>query len=167
MSVAVRYKGGVLVPLHPHYAETLFKENETYLIGIDKPRSTRHHKWFFAELDNIHHNLPDHLRVAYPNPETLRMYALALSGQCEKTTVACQDEAAAIALAAQLAPVVRHSNYQFLVQDENTVTIYTVDSQAYRKMNKEQFTESARKVLDTIYQMIGWENAKTQTPESG
>jgi hypothetical protein len=115
-------------------------------------RSREAHNHFFACVQRGFDNLPDEIREKLPTAEVLRKWALIKTGfRHEKTIVAANEmQAAAIAAWAK-----DGDSYCVVVVHGCAVTSYWAKSQAELAMDRREFSESKRAVLEAISELIG------------
>lgn len=150
------YEGeGHFGPASQHWARLADKHfGEGEIVRMEKHEQTsvasRGH--YFATIADAHANLPDDLAIQFPNPESLRKYALIKAGYCDQHTFVCTSKAEAQRLVAFLKPV---DEFAVVVAKEATVTRYTAKSQSSRAMGKKDFQVSKDRTLEIISGMLG------------
>lgn len=153
--ILCRWSGEAFEPASPHwkkYADLHFASDTLYPLEVREERSYASHRAYFAQINEAHHNLPDHLLQLLPTPEHLRRYALIKTGHCDERSIVCASRAEAVRVAAFVKPM---DEFAVVVTQGAVVTVWTAKSQSFRAMNKEKFRESANAVLDFIPTLIG------------
>ena len=123
------------------------------LSGLASQRTQASHNHQFAEIADMWQTLPESMaNLPYAqSPETLRKHALIARGYCDVATVDAGSKAAAVRVAATMAPIAtRAHGYAIVKADGPLVRIYTPHSQSYRSMGKALFNESKAATLDWI-----------------
>lgn len=145
----------VFVPATPMAlvrCQKTFAIGARYMLAESQERSGKHHRYFFAALNEAFQNLPADRAAQFPSMEHLRRYALIKAGYCDSHVLVCDSEAEAEKVAKFMEPL---DEYGIVLAKGDTVVRYTAKSQNYRSMNKEDFRRSAEAVLDVVSSMIG------------
>lgn len=156
--IACRWDGESLIPLgrFARQADQTFVIGQTYNMVEHEERSSATHRHFFAAINEAWQSLPEHVSDRFPNPESLRKYALIRTGYCDTQSLVASSRAEAVRLAAFIRP---SDEFAVVTVEGATVTRYTARSQSMRAMGKADFAASKDKVLDFIAGLIGVEPA--------
>lgn len=117
-------------------------------------RSTESHNHYFAAIHEAWINLPETVAGEFPNPESLRKYALIKAGYCTVKKVACLTASAANELTTYLLSI---DSFLLCEVYGNVATVYRAQSQSMKAMGKKEFQKSKQAVLDILSSMIGAE----------
>lgn len=127
--------------------------DEHYVIGQPydlaelRARSAKSHSHYFAVLHELWETLPEALAAEFPSPEHLRKFALVRCGFADETAIACASPDAALKLSAYLR---KSDGYSVISVTNNTVRVWTAQSQSARDMGAATFQQSKQAVLDFI-----------------
>ena len=125
---------------------------EVYRMDIREERSEASHRHYFASIREAWLNLPEHMAEQVATPEHLRKFALIKAGYRDERVIAAESPEEAQRLKAL---VRSYDDFAIISVDGNTVTVLTAKSQSMRAMGKKEFSESKKKVLDIISNLIG------------
>ena len=166
--IRARWNGDALVPSGHSLAmaRQLMEPGDTVIVEIDHPRSPQTHKHQFAEIADAWRHLPESLQDKpwAVNPETLRKYALIVTGYRNTYQIDCGTKASAdrVGKALQAAEAGKHG-FAIAQAKGPVVTVWTPESQSMRAMGGKRFQESKQKVLEWIADLIGVPVDKLQT----
>lgn len=146
------WDGEAMVPLSPRLADRQYVVGEQYRLAVEQERSQASHNFYFAAVHDAWMNLPVDVAVEFANDTHLRKHALIKAGYCNKKSILCASNAAAIELAAYIKTF---DEYAIVTIEGRMVTIFTAQSQSKAAMGKVKFEESKTKVLDIVAGMIG------------
>lgn len=149
------WDGESFAPASPYWqrqADEAYTVGETYRLAPYEERSWRSHQHYFACINDVWQNLPEHLVDQYPTSEKLRKHALIKTGYHDSRSVACASAEEAERVAAFIRPI---DDYAVVTIRDNVVTIYTAKSQSMRAMGKATFQKSKDDVLGILANMIG------------
>jgi hypothetical protein len=93
--VTMQWDGEAFKPVNDFWAkrcDKLFVIGERYAIVEHHERSMASHKHYFSLIAEAWLNLPEKLAGEFPNPESLRKYALITAGYCTGNKIVCRDE---------------------------------------------------------------------------
>ena len=107
---------------------------------------------FFAQLRDVHANLPGHLRQRWPSTETLRKHALIAAGHCDVMTVAAGSKAAVEPLMKAFQAM---DGYSIVEPTGTILTIYRARSMSRKHLLRPQFHEVAEKCFAWIETQTG------------
>jgi tRNA U34 2-thiouridine synthase MnmA/TrmU len=134
-------------------ADETFVVGQLYRLVEHQDRSQVSHSHFFAVMNEAWQQLPEHLAERFPDPDSLRKYALCRTGYAEIDTVVCPSKAMAVTLMKQIA---RRYDYAAIDrQDGTSVMFFTALSQSHRAMGAKKFQESKQSCLDFVASLIG------------
>ena len=142
------------------HAKRLDKEltiGEVLAWGEIKERSKTSHDHFFALIDDLWGTLPEHLAMDFPNPITLRKFALIKTGYCTMQRLVCRDNHEAIVACGMFAAM---EEYTICEISGSVVTVWKPESQKYKAMGGERFQKSKTACLEFISQLIGADATK-------
>lgn len=139
-------------PSFQRQADDLFCIGETYTLAPVEDRSAASHRHYFAAINEVWQNVPEHLAGEFPTAEHLRKKALIRAGYRDERTFVCSSKAEAVRLAAFLRPV---DDYAIVSVSGSTVVQWTAKSQSMRAMGKADFQKSKDDVLEALADMIG------------
>jgi hypothetical protein len=122
------------------------------LIGGDYMSADPMRRMFFAAMRDAWDNLPDGLRIRFPNAEVLRKTALISIGYCDVMTVVAGSKSAAPEIANAFKA---RDQYCIAIANREVVTIYTAKSMARRALLKKDFREVADKVFHWVHEQTG------------
>jgi hypothetical protein len=137
-------------------ADKRFVVGEHYRLAEHNDRSTAAHNHYFAAVNEAWESLPDDLLTEYPSPEHLRKKMLVKAGYADERSIVCASKAEAQRVAAFTKPM---DDYAVVVVREAVVRVYTAQSQSYKAMGKQVFSESKEKVLEAISALLGTERS--------
>jgi hypothetical protein len=121
-------------------------------ISGDYMSADKSRRYFFAALRDAWSNLPDGMRIRFPNAEVLRKTALISIGYCDVMTVVAGSKTAAVEVANAFKA---RDQYCIAIANRDVVTIYTARSMARRVLLKKDFLEVADKVFHWIAETTG------------
>jgi hypothetical protein len=121
-------------------------------IGGDYMSADPMRRRFFAALRDAWANLPDGMRIRFPNAEVLRKTALISIGYCDVMTVVAGSKSAAVEVANAFKA---RDQYCIAIASRDVVTIYTARSMARRALLKKDFIEVADKVFHWVHEQTG------------
>lgn len=149
-----RWTGEAMVPLKgfAQRCNEAFSVDGTYRLEAREERSLRTHNHFFAAVNDAWLNLPEDLVERFPTPEHLRKWCLIKAGFREERSIAAGSAQEAERIAAFVRPM---DEYAVIVVRDAVVTVYTAKSQSYKAMNKQEFSEAKRAVLDQCGELVG------------
>jgi hypothetical protein len=153
--VTMQWDGEAFKPVNDFWAkrcDKLFVIGERYAIVEHHERSMASHKHYFSLIAEAWLNLPEKLAGEFPNPESLRKYALITAGYCTGNKIVCRDEDEARAMILLVASM---DEYAVCDSKGPVVTIWRAKSQSLKAMGKKDFQISKDKVLNVISQLIG------------
>lgn len=119
-------------------------------------RSKASHDHFFACVNEAWKNLPEDIADDFPNPESLRKWALIKAGFCSETRIVCANNSEAMTLATKAKAM---DKFALVAIDGKAVTIWTADSQRKDAMGRQQFQEAKERALHVISALIGTDAA--------
>jgi hypothetical protein len=146
------WDGESLVPKLPRIADRHYVIGETYRMAPMEDVSTQSRGHYFAALKEAWQNLPEDQAERFPDPETLRKYALIRTGFRDERSLVCSSKAEAERVAGFIKA---RDQYAVVVVKAATITEYTAKSQSARAMGKEEFQRSKQAVLDYVATLIG------------
>lgn len=126
-------------------AQSRYGEGEVVPLDVANPRSRASHDHFFAVVGEAWATLPETMKDRFPTSESLRHYALCMSGHCDVETFVASSRAEAL----RLASFVRKGEVIVTV-DGPTVTRLTPHSQSQKAMGGRVFQQSKADCLDVI-----------------
>lgn len=135
--IPCRWTGEEFVPL-PRFGRLV---NEEYVVGevyhmvMEKERSPKSHRQFFAIIKDVFDSLPEH-ETRWPTAEHFRKWALIKAGYCDMQTFPCASKAEARRWAAILGSV---DAYAIVVPKATIVIKYTARSIAWANMGHRDF----------------------------
>ena len=150
--VIFEWDGEHMVPL-PRFHNLVndqFVVGQTYKLAEVEDRSMRSHNHFFAAVKDGWMNLHEDYADRFPDPESLRKWALIKTGYRDERTIVASSKAEAQRIAAFTRPMDQHA---VVVVREAVVIVWTAQSQAVRAMGRERFQQSKTAVLDEIAKM--------------
>ena len=159
--IRCRWNGEALLPVG-HYGLSAAREQmqpgDTVIVEIDHPRSPNTHKHQFAEIADAWQHLPENIQDKpwAVNPETLRKYALIVTGYRNTYQIDCGNSRGAerVGVALQAAEAGKHG-FAIAQVKGPVVTVWTPESQSMRAMGGNRFQESKSKVLEWVADLIG------------
>lgn len=156
-----RWSGEAMEPLPRFHnvANAKFVVGETYALDEVHERSTASHGHYFATLNDLWRNLPEHQAERWPTVDHFRRWLLIKAGYRDERTLVCASKAEALRLAAFVRPM---DPYAVVVVRDAVVTVLTAKSQSYRAMGRKDFQESKDAVLGFAAEVIGVELSSSQ-----
>ena len=127
---------------------------ERYRLSEAEDRSHASHAHYFACINEVWKNLPDHLAVLHPDAEHLRKWALCRTEYHIDRKVACSSEQEARRIAAFLRPT-DYREYVEISVSGNMVIERKPKSQSMKAMGKIAFQDSKDAVLNVLSELIG------------
>lgn len=152
MALAFRWDGDAMVPLRPKLADAEFVVGEIYLLDAVHERTINSHRHYFVALAESWRNLPEDQADRFPTVESLRKYALIMTGWRDERTLVAGSKSGAQRLAAFIKPLDEHA---VIVVRDFVVRVWTAKSQSLKAMGKADFTKSKGDVLSFVADMIG------------
>lgn len=159
--IRCRWNGEALTPVGPYglsAARELMDPGDTVIVEVDHPRSPATHNHQFAEIADAWRHLPEALQQKpwAANPDTLRKYALIVTGFRNTYQIDCGKKAAAdrVGAALEAAEAGKHG-YAIAQVNGPVVTVWTPQSQSMRAMGAKEFQRSKSAVLAWIAEQIG------------
>jgi hypothetical protein len=122
-----------------------------YVVEIKEIRSGASHRHFFACVREAWANLPEAIALRHPSPEHLRKHALVKTGFADERVIVCSSNIEATKLAAYIRAL---DDYAVISVNDNVVSSWTAKSQSQTAMDKDQFNESKRAVLDYLATLL-------------
>lgn len=151
----LKYEGGGMFRcLHPNRIK--LAPGDVHGWSLSEHRSAKSHDHFFAVVNEAWKNLPEELADDFPNPETLRKWALIKAGFCSETRIVCANNSEAMTLAAKAKAM---DKFSLIAIDGKAVTIWTADSQRRDAMGRQQFQEAKERAIDIISTLLGTDAA--------
>lgn len=133
-------------------ADAELAEGETMKWEIAQERSGASHRHYFALIEEAWANLPEGMAEDFPNPDSLRKWALIKAGFCTVVKIVCEDQ--------NEANTAKHSmlngteGYKICTVSNNVLTIYTAMSQRKKAMGAEAFQKSKDATLQIISELL-------------
>ena len=115
-------------------------------------RSRRSHDHYFASVGEAWKNLPEGLAARFTSADHLRKFVLIQTGHRDEAVYVCKFKTEANRLAATLSDL---DEYAVIVVDGTLVTRWTAKSQSYFNMNRKEFQQAKRDVLEYLADMLG------------
>jgi hypothetical protein len=150
--LAFRWSVIAMMPLAPRATDQAFEVGRRYWLENVSPRSPATHNHFFALVSEAFDNLPEHLATRFADPDSLRKYALCMTGWRDERSIVCASKAEARRVAAFVAPM---DAYAIVSVNEAMVVVWTARSQSMRAMGKRDFQRSKDDVLSYLATLIG------------
>lgn len=150
--IPARFMGGAWVPL-PRFARVVaehYIENEIYHLVVEKTRSPKSHRQFFAIIGDVFDNLPEH-ETRFLTAEHLRKHCLIKAGYADVATVLCASAAEALRWAPIIAAM---DTYSIVVPRGSVVTRYTAQSIAWANMGHLDFQACKDAVFRILADLI-------------
>lgn len=149
-----------LVPV-PRFAELFRRQypegdsaDHQYPMVPVEPRNMKMHGHYFATLNQMYENLPDHVAKRFPSVEHLRAWALVQTGFCDERSIICDDQTMAQRLAAFIRTTLGLAVITIGKADNDpkkrVVHVFTPKSQSVALMSAEEFKASKDAVLDLV-----------------
>lgn len=135
-----------------------FVVGQGYAMDQVHQRSLASHGHYFAELNEVHQSLPDHLEEKFPTVEKMRKHALIRTGYCNTTTHSFSGFGDAKTFEAAInhySKAFRADDYQIVIREGCIVTVYQAMSQDMSSMDKQTFEASKDAVLNWCHSLIG------------
>jgi hypothetical protein len=147
------WTGDGFVPARGYAARAArdFKPGEAYTLEVREDRSPHMHRHYFAAIAEAFANLDERVTNRLKTPEHLRKWALIETGHYDETITDCGSHEVALRMAAFTR---RKDDYSEIIVRGNLLCERTAKSQSVRVMNKEDFKQSSRDVLDLLSDMI-------------
>lgn len=133
-------------------ADEQFVVGETYMLEQVAERSQQDHRHYFAWLNEVWRNLPEHLDGKWSDVERLRKWALCATGHCQVITHTFRTRKEAEKFMAETA---RQDDEVFLERIRTRVIERRAKSQSYSAMTKTEFRKSKDDVINLLTKMIG------------
>jgi hypothetical protein len=152
--ILMTWTGDNMVPCGPYWAKRADAQwvvGERYLVEVKHERSQSQHRMYFASVNQIWQNLPDHLSEKFKNPDALRRAALIKCGYCDQRSIVARSKAEAERMAAFMAPL---DPYSVIAVENATIVILTARSQSHKSMGAAQFKQSMDRTLDYLASLI-------------
>lgn len=152
--IPCQWTGDSFVPLPRFRAEAdkRFVVGQNYILDEIEMRSAAAHRRFFACVNEAWSSLPETAHERFPNPDSLRKYALIRTGFYDSDSIVCSSAAEARRIATFVRP---RDEFVVVTVDAATVTRYWAKTQNMRAMGKDQFNASADAVLNFLAEMLG------------
>lgn len=155
-TIVATWNGKAFVPIRTmlQTCEKSYKEGERVALDVIEERSAASHRQYFASVREAWLNLDEEASARYPTPDHLRRWGLIKSGWCKETTFVLDTPEHANRNAAFLRGL---DDMAVIVVKGNVVKMYIAKSQRMGRggMNKEQFEQSKRDVLEILSGTIG------------
>lgn len=156
------WNGEHMAPLNEHWsrrADAAYVVGETYNLVCHEERSSKSHRYFFANVNELWHSLPEHLSAEFPTPDHLRKRALIRTGFRDQRSIVCASKAEALRVAAFIAPI---DAYAEISVSGAVVVHLTAQSQDLKSMDRKRFRESADAVIAWISDLVGVKPAEAR-----
>ena len=153
--IPARFVDGAWRPL-PRFARVVaehYVAGEIYHLVVEKTRSPKSHRHFFAIINDVFENLPEH-ETRWMTAEHMRKWALIKAGYADIATFPCASAAEALRWAPILAAA---DSYAIVVPRGSVVTRYTAQSIAWANMGHLDFQELKDKVFRILSDLIAVE----------
>jgi hypothetical protein len=149
------WTGDTLTPLRvsTKLANEKLVVGQRYVAELHEPRSEASERHFFAVLKELWLNLPEGNESRFPDPETLRKFALVATGHCTVNQYVATTKAEAARLCASLEK--EAPQYSVVSLNGLVVTVARPLSQSRKAMGKEQFQKSKDDVLGWVGNLVG------------
>jgi hypothetical protein len=150
------WRDGAFWPLRNFHnvAAAHYGEGEIVPLAPWEDRSTTSHNHEFAWLKDAWLSLPDALSDQYPNPESLRKWALIRAGFYDEQRIDAGTNAAALRVAAGVKSF-PGEGFSAVVVRGPLVVIRRPKSQSRRAMDAKEFQASKQGVIDAVSDLIG------------
>lgn len=132
-------------------ADAELAEGETLKWEIAQERSGASHRHYFALIEEAWANLPEGMAEDFPNPDSLRKWALIKAGFCNMVKIVCANNLEAV-LASNAMRMA--DGYRICTVSENVVTMYWAQSQRKKAMGAEAFQKSKEATLQIISELL-------------
>lgn len=154
-TLGVWWTGDTLTPLRvsTKLANEKLIVGGRYVAELHEPRSEASERHYFAVLKELWLNLPEGNEIRFPDPETLRKYALVATGHCTVNQYVATTKAEAARLCASLEK--EAPQYSVVSLNNLVVTVARPLSQSRKAMGKEQFQKSKDDVLGWVGNLVG------------
>lgn len=153
--IIFRWNGEAMEPLNKTWAKRADLEyvvGELYRMQECNERSLISHSHQFAWIKDAWFNLPEHLAMEYPSPESLRKRALIQAGFYDETIIDAGSGAAAIRVATAIRAI---DDFALVFVRGVYVIRRTAKSQSRRAMDKNEFQASKNGIIEVISNLIG------------
>lgn len=128
-------------------------EHEYPMIPVE-PRNMKMHGHYFATLNEMWENLPDHIQKRFPSVDHLRAWALVQTGHSHERLFVCDDQTMAMRLATFIRTMMNLAVITISKADDNPkkriVHVFEPKSQSVALMSQEEFKASKDAVLDLV-----------------
>lgn len=147
------WTGDGFVPARGYAARAAreFKPGENYVLEVREERPPATHRHYFAAISEAFNNLDDRCTDKLKTPDHLRKWALIETGHYNETITDCGSQEVALRMAAFTRQI---DDYCEIRVRGPLMCVRHAKSQKLRSMDKEQFKESSRAVLDLLSDMI-------------
>lgn len=139
------------LPRHAKECDAKYVIGARYFVTVEEIRSEPAHRSFFASVKESWASLPEDQAERFPSADHLRKFALIKAGFCQRRDVVCANNNEALRLAALIKSL---DSYSLTTVSERAVSTWTADSQSYRAMGKQRFTDSQNAVRDYIAALL-------------
>ena len=157
------WDGRVMTPQYPGVAARQYEVGETYTLEQREDRSINSHRAYFAQINEAHATLPEHLSERWPTPDHLHRWLLIRAGFYDERSIVVASKAEAVRVAAFVRPL---DSYAIVIAKEAVVSVFTAKSQSYKAMGRAEFQRSKDATLDELAALIGVER-ETLAKEAG
>lgn len=140
------------LPRFAQYCDQELVIGERYRLEVIEERSAKTHRHYFAALKEAFDNLPDAVAQNFSDVESLRKFALCMTGYCNDFAIACASAAEA---RRTLVTVKNLDSFAVATIDGSIVRVRTAKSQSTKEMGKEAFQASKSAVLSYVAGMLG------------
>ncbi|PZQ59257.1 MAG: hypothetical protein DI570_16485 [Phenylobacterium zucineum] len=147
-TIPSRWDGEGFYPL-PRFQRTAdehYVVGEVYHLAVEKERSPKSHRQFFAIIRDVFDNLPESEK-RWPTWEHLRKWALIKVGHCDTQTIVCRSKAEARRWANVLMAV---DTYAVITIERNIVMRFTAKSIAFTEVGHRDF----QAVKDAVFREL-------------
>ncbi len=155
------------LPRYLNLAARQFSHNEEYTLVQQEYRSVKAHRFYFASINEGFANLPENIAARFPTPEHLRKWLLIENGYFDEREFEFEGRDAHV-MARKLAAFIRtEDNYARITvhksgPTKSKVIVRRAKSQSESSMQKAEFDESSKAVLDSLSAMIGVKRTELQ-----
>ena len=150
--IPCRFDGEAFAPL-PRFARVVaehYLAGTIYHLTVEKERSPKSHRQFFAIINDVFENLPEH-ETRWMTAEHMRKWALIKAGYADVATFPCASAAEALRWAPILAAA---DTYSIVVPRGSVVTRYTAQSIAWASMGHKDFQACKDAVFRILADLI-------------
>lgn len=134
-----------------HNQLSQYVDGEMYPLEVREQRSSKAHAFYFASVNSAWKNLRGQTAEILSTPEHLRKWALIMAGWYDQTIVPASSRDGAMKMAAWARLKDDHAEITIIKHDgEWYLRIREAKSQSRASMNKNDFTQSSRDVLDIL-----------------